>query len=119
MTAKLIKKETTANWTPPSLGDVDPESVKVLFDSKKSELAEGFDIQKIAVTRHASFGLPNEDDVERALGQDQGKGEMGLGQLIEELEFQFKGKHGIRERVEEIVARKARLVDGKVVWNGS
>jgi 3-hydroxyisobutyryl-CoA hydrolase len=133
VTAKLVDKPpTTADWQPSwtdvvnadAAGQMPMQSqmqlVDDLFDSRKRPRpVSGFDIKKMTTMRprHASFGLPNEEDVERALSKRTGgQGEMGWGQLIEELEMELKGKHGVRERVEEIVARKARLVDGKAVW---
>lgn len=118
VTAKLVTKTTEpVDWEPSWAEEMDRALVDNLFDPNKQKLRFEFELQKLMRSgpRHASFGLPNEDDVERAL-LGKGEGEMGLGQLIEELEFQLKGKHGVRERVAEIVARKARLVDGKVVW---
>lgn len=37
-------------------------------------------------------------------------------ELMEQLEMDYKGKHGLREKVSEMVRRKTTMVEKKLVW---
>jgi hypothetical protein len=92
--------------------EVKQESVQQLLNAE-TPLPEGFQLEaRAGLTQTAWYGLPKEEYVERMIESKP----MDEKELIERLEKEYKGKHGLIEKVTEIVQRKTRRVNGKLVW---
>lgn len=110
--AKLIEKRMP-RWKPQSLSDVELESVKRLVRSEEGSLPDGFAPKMVAGSSQGWYGLPSEEDVKKVVTK---KREGGIPKserdVLDEMEIELKGKHGVRERVVEILSRKTGLADG-------
>ena len=68
------------------------------------------------------FALPSEQEIEEVVtGTGEESGHMGIkfDDLMEMFEYEYPGKMGLKERLEEVVARKCEVVDngdGNFVW---
>jgi len=116
VSALLIRKDgQPPNWQPATLEDVKPEDniAEPFFDVKgETPLTLLNDQGNWMTYQHAKYSLPTEADVHGIVSQE-GKTARGVVNYFVELR---KGKQGVREVVEEILNRKTKKEDGKVVW---
>ncbi|KAL8737284.1 MAG: hypothetical protein Q9181_001838 [Wetmoreana brouardii] len=120
VTARLIHKPATkAKWEPSTLSDVRPEDVDYFFSIEEGEeslelLTKGLDYDRYPF--QADLGLPREEDVERLV---RGERKMGRKEVVEAMVGKREGKIGVREKVEEVLARRCGVDgEGNVVWKG-
>lgn len=120
VSAQLIRKDRKPKWQPASLEDID----------EKDRVAEPFfaispevePLQLLTDSDYAEypfmkFGLPREEDVQKVVKAKN----YTAKQVVNAFVAQRMGKQGIREVVEEIVARNTRLkknppIEGVVEW---
>jgi 3-hydroxyisobutyryl-CoA hydrolase len=111
--AKLVEKNREPKWEPGKLSEIDTKSVEMLLSSTEA-LPEGFVLEMVGSSSQgrASFGLPNEDYVkdvlERLRARNKGNGVLNERAVLDEMEIELRGKHGVRDRVLEILKRKTR-----------
>jgi hypothetical protein len=99
-------------WNPPTLLRVNQESVQELLHSETS-LPAAFHLEtRAGLPQTAWYGLPKEDYVARLIEERL----MNEKELIEHLEMEYKGKHGLKEKVSEMVKRKTVVENEKLVW---
>ncbi|CAG8585687.1 2683_t:CDS:2, partial [Acaulospora colombiana] len=113
VTAKLVDKRP-ALWKPATLNEVKEADVQSLLNSD-APLPEGFVLANFhghAGKAQKSYGLPKEEEIEKILKMKS----RSMKELMEELEYEYRGKQGLRERVEEIARRKTRLEGDRLVW---
>ncbi|EAU88738.2 3-hydroxyisobutyryl-Coenzyme A hydrolase isoform 1 [Coprinopsis cinerea okayama7 len=122
------KSKDVPAWSPSKLEDVAPEAVSRFFDSTSSfiqglpalEIPQG--LEAIPDNRHLKYALPTEAEIGAVVkGSHPGAGDMGW--TAEEVQTffskQYPGKHGVREKVEEVLQRRCTIidnVDGNFVW---
>ncbi|KAI9827796.1 MAG: hypothetical protein M1832_004285 [Thelocarpon impressellum] len=112
VSARLIRKPAeTPKWQPSSLEGSDDALVEEFFKVEGAErlsLLKGGPDADYAEYPHASWlGLPREADVEKVVRE----GDKSRGDVVELFAEQRADKQGVREKVEEVLARKTR-VDG-------
>ena len=114
VSARLMSKPPkTPQWNPSNLSQIKAEDVGEFFS-----LQEGVEGLKLLPSTpgsrplpdysdypHASFALPRESDIRRVV-KNLGNG--GPRAVIERLSQQWGGKEGVKEKVEEVIARKAQ-----------
>lgn len=89
------------------------EFVQELLNSERP-LPDGFQLEtRAGLAQGVWYGLPKEEYVERMV---EGKAVKDEKELIERVEMEYKGKHGVKEKVKEIARRKTEVVDEKLVW---
>jgi hypothetical protein len=111
--AKLVEKRLP-KWKPESLSEVDTKSVEMLLSSNEA-LPEGFVLEPGVRSSQgrASFGLPKEELVKDVLERlrmrnEKRNGALSERALLDEMEIELRGKHGVRDRVLEILRRKTK-----------
>ncbi|CAG7852519.1 3-hydroxyisobutyryl-CoA hydrolase, mitochondrial {ECO:0000256/RuleBase:RU363052} {ECO:0000256/RuleBase:RU363052}; AltName: Full=3-hydroxyisobutyryl-coenzyme A hydrolase {ECO:0000256/RuleBase:RU363052} [Serendipita indica DSM 11827] len=134
--AKLLKRgsEGPPIWDPASLLKVDQEMVRGLVSSAGGEgkAVAGFTLEtgEGAGRDRSSYGLPSEKTIRAmVLGDKRTKGTGKSGskrgqsreEIVDKVVKAFKGKHGVRERVQEVLTRRTRVVEsgagaGVVEW---
>lgn len=108
------------NWTPKTLAEVSDEKIREdFFDPKSPFLAN---VPQLAVKAETSsprrsYALPSEDEIRLlVLGSHATSGDKGqtLDSLLAHLRQVQGDKHGLTEKVTEVVSRrcKVRNVDG-------
>lgn len=109
----LIRKpRTTPQWQPSDLSKVADADIDAFFTAEPElELLSTEDYKEYP---HAWIGLPREKDVESFVNQ---KGNTTKDETIEHFVTATGGKLGAREKVEEILKRKADEENGRVRWN--
>ncbi|KAK3109697.1 3-hydroxyisobutyryl-CoA hydrolase [Teratosphaeriaceae sp. CCFEE 6253] len=121
VSALLINKpKTTPQWSPANLEDVDDETVDAFFARSDGEedlefLPSASRDAAYTAYPHAWAGLPREADVEVAVTRRRDATEAGVvGDFVE----RQGGKMGVKEKVEEILERKAEVVggEGRLRW---
>ncbi|TKX22102.1 3-hydroxyisobutyryl-CoA hydrolase [Elsinoe australis] len=116
VTARLISKEKgRPKWSPNQLEDVTREEVNEFFANEPSGLqvlntAEEAQYQDYPA---AWIGLPRESEVEELVRKPPIKTKQ---QIVEHFLAQKEGKMGVREKVEEILSRKARRTRDGLAW---
>ncbi|KAL8930676.1 MAG: hypothetical protein Q9208_000547 [Pyrenodesmia sp. 3 TL-2023] len=117
VSARLLHKPPTKpEWQPPTLEQVTNEQVESFFSIEEGEeglelLTRGMDYDRYPFEQ--DLGLPREEDVERIVRERALQRE----EVIEELVQAKDGKIGVREKVEEILARMCRVDrNGSVRW---
>ena len=115
--ALLIRKDGTPKWQPASLEDIKPEDniAEPFFEVEGNDrlrLLNDIDYKEYP---HQEFGIPREVDVERVVRE----GVKSRKAIIDLFVKQRHGKQGIARVVGEIVDRKTKVEDGKVVWTES
>lgn len=116
VTARLISKEKgRPKWSPNQLEDVTREEVNEFFANEPSGLqvlntAEEAQYQDYPA---AWIGLPRESEVEELVRKPPIKTKQ---QIVEHFLAQKEGKMGVREKVEEILSRKARRTKDGLAW---
>ncbi|KAJ7461534.1 3-hydroxyisobutyryl-coenzyme A hydrolase isoform 1 [Mycena latifolia] len=131
VTAVLVTKtKERPKWKPSTVGEVTEEIVERFFSPHSAFLKDAPTIGDIAYeeARGASersqlkYTLPTEDDIRNVItGADPASGDMGftLDDLREYFHDSRGGKHGVDEKVIEVVRRKTTEVDnndGNFVW---
>jgi 3-hydroxyisobutyryl-CoA hydrolase len=112
--ALLIRKDGKPNWQPASLEDVRPEDniANPFFEVEGEHRLALLSDRDYKEYPHQQFSIPREVDVERVVKQ----GDKSRKAVVKWFVEQRKGKQGIQKVVQEIVERKTKMVDGKVVW---
>ena len=122
VSARLINRPPTKpEWKPASLREVSRADVDRFFQMPSGEEAltlvdphPGSRDQKYMDYPHAAFALPRESDIERAVEESGARGSNGV---IEAVLKRWSNKAGVREKVEDVLARKTnRAQRKKVVW---
>lgn len=108
----LIRKpRTTPQWQPSELSKVSDAEIDAFFSAQPDlELLSTSDYSEYP---HAWVGLPREKDVESFVNQ---KGNISRDETIKHFISSSSGKLGVREKVEEILERKAQEDDGMLRW---
>lgn len=101
-------------WQPASLEDIKPEDniadpFFVVEGSEKLKLLSEDDYTSYP---HARFSLPTESQISKYVRSEPRSRKAIVRDLVE----MKAGKQGIKEIVEEILARKTTVEDGKAVW---
>ncbi|KAK5115815.1 hypothetical protein LTR85_009409 [Meristemomyces frigidus] len=111
VSALLINKpKTIPNWSPASLDQVSEADVDAFFNGEPTLELLNTAQDETNVYReypHAWVGLPRESEVLSSIA----RGNMTAAQVVERFVERTRGKQGVREKVEEILAR--RTVAGK------
>ncbi|KAI9678627.1 MAG: hypothetical protein M1817_005684 [Caeruleum heppii] len=115
VSARLIRKPAeTPRWQPASLEESNDALVEDFFKVEGSErltlLSEGPDWNYLHYPM-GWIGLPTEDEVQRVVRE----GEKSREQIVEAFLVEREFKQGVREKVDEILARKTRA-DGKMCF---
>lgn len=105
----LLLEKRPAEWQPPRLENLDLNTIEKSFFSIERSLPDGFTLEVLPEAKSVAYGLPTEAHVEKVLP-------LGEEELLEVLSYEWKGKHGVRERVVEIMGRKTMLESGMRVW---
>ncbi|KAI4188143.1 MAG: hypothetical protein L6R41_002329 [Letrouitia leprolyta] len=120
VSARLLHKPPTKpQWQPPDLKSVTDEDVDAFFKIQEGEeglrlLSEGMDYDRYPFLNE--LGLPREEHVEEMVKSKTGMGRKGFVDAMVEAK---EGKIGVREKVEEVVARRCgEDGDGNIVWRG-
>jgi hypothetical protein len=110
--AKLVERRPPI-WEPTNLSEVAAKSVEKLLSSNEA-LPEGFVLETVGGSSQgrASFGLPNEefvkDVLKRLSERNKRNGALNERAVLDEMEIELRGKHGVRDRVLEILRRKTK-----------
>ncbi|KIN04256.1 hypothetical protein OIDMADRAFT_26869 [Oidiodendron maius Zn] len=112
--ALLIRKDGKPQWQPASLDDIKPEDniADPFFEiegQRRLRLLNNVDYSRYP---HERFGIPKESEVQELVS----KGEISQKGVVDYFVNQRKGKQGVKEVVHEIVKRKTKKENGKLVW---
>ena len=112
--ALLIRKDGKPQWQPPSLESIKPEDniADPFFEvegEQRLRLLNDIDYSKYP---HARYSIPEERQVEQFVRQ----GGVSQRGVVDHFVKERRGKQGVKEVVQEIVRRKTKKVDGKLVW---
>lgn len=101
-------------WNPASLEDIKPEDniADPFFVVEGSEKLKLLSTTDYSIYPHQRFSLPTETQVAEYISREPGSRKAIVRGLVE----MRNGKQGIKEVVEEILARKTVVEDGKAVW---
>lgn len=117
VSALLIDKpKRKPNWSPNSLSEVSDKTVEEFFpdlQKQKMELlvsGKGSDYRE---PPYAPFvGLPKEKEIEDFVSQQRPS---SSAQAIEAIVEKYKGKQGVKEKVQEVLERRTQERDGRLV----
>jgi len=115
VTAKLLHKPPIpAQWQPATLDEVKSEDVEAYFripegKQKLPLIIEGAEYMRYP---HGWIGLPIEEDVRKVVEQNQ----MSQKQVVNHFIQKREGQVGVKEKVEEIVARMTEERDATATW---
>ena len=104
------------NWHPNTLAEVSEEKIfDDFFDAESSLTADAplLSLANETVPTHRSFALPSEEVIgELVLGSHPTSGGKSLTQdeLLAHLRRLWGDKHGLREKVLEVVSRRCRVL---------
>ncbi|EXJ84766.1 hypothetical protein A1O3_05438 [Capronia epimyces CBS 606.96] len=120
VTARLINKPPTKpQWKPATLAEVSPADVDAFFTMPSKEDAltlvtpyEGALPQNYTDYPHAIFALPRESDIQNVV---RSYGRQGSKRVTEEVLNRWNHKAGVKEKVQEVLARKTVSADGKAI----
>ncbi len=101
-------------WQPASLEDIKPEDniAEPFFEVEGLEKLQLFTDSDYTEYPHARFSLPSEKSVERFVKSEPRSRKAIVREFVE----RRGGKQGIKEIVEEMLARKTQVQDGKAIW---
>lgn len=107
VTALLVDKpKRTPTWTPSTLEEVSEEDVASFFNHRTEfdllNQEAGSTGEDFKSYPHAWIGLPSENSVRKEVQQEKSREE-----ILEHFLGQSHGKQGVKEKVEEILTRKA------------
>lgn len=115
-----------APWFPATLEEVNVADLKKIFFSSPAPFdhppVPPFPVSDRAYSQypHARFSLPSEKAIRSVVrGEDpaSGSGAPSLANVVEILQRKWGGKVGVKEKVEEVVARQCKVDDGKwLTW---
>lgn len=112
VTSLLIRKDKP-KWQPASLKDVKDDIASPFFAMESDSRLELLSNNTYQEYPHSQFGLPTEGQVEAAVREVPG----GSQKVVQHFMKERKGKQGVREVVEEILARKTKVrTDGGLSW---
>jgi 3-hydroxyisobutyryl-CoA hydrolase len=123
VTARLMKPRRDPVWTPATLDEVTDEDVASFFDMHHSKGLQLFERSPYAPERdadtkyydypHADLALPREEWVRGVVGEKAKK----RFEVVRECVGRWRGKAGVREKVEDVLDRKTvELQNGVVRW---
>jgi len=112
VSARLINKPPTQpKWNPAKLEEVKEADVDRFFEQpgyhetlQLVDPHEGALDQRYTDYPHAKFALPRESDIQAVVQQ---VGQEGSKKVTDEILKQWKNKAGVREKVQEVLARKS------------
>ncbi|KAJ9501353.1 3-hydroxyisobutyryl-CoA hydrolase [Exophiala xenobiotica] len=121
VSARLINKPPTKpEWKPANLAEVSNEDVDEFFKMPPGfeamtllEPHEGALDQQFTDYPHAVFALPRESDIEKVV---RTYGRQGSRAVIDEVAKKWNHKAGVREKVQEVIARKTRTAGEGISW---
>ncbi|KAI0053914.1 ClpP/crotonase [Auriscalpium vulgare] len=110
----LITKTGTPKWSPASLSDVSTSALKKAFfepGNKAEELIipEALKRSHPAPAHFTKFALPTEEEIGKVvMGEHSasGSGAVTLPELITKFQGLRRDKHGVAEKIQEVVARR-------------
>lgn len=115
VTALLVEKRKP-NWDPKTLDEVSDKTVQEFFtrlENQQMELivsGEGADYQD---PPYAGFlGLPKETQLESYVNRGS---VTDKAQVVDHFAQSYKGKQGVKEKVEEFIARRTQEENGKLI----
>lgn len=107
-------KDQRPDWTPSTLAEVSDDQISKYFDADSPLIAEAPHLSLKSETEltRRDYALPSEDEIESlVLGSHATSG--GKGQTLDTLLAhlrQLRGdKHGLREKVTEVVSRRCKV----------
>lgn len=116
VTARLINKPaTTPEWNPATLAETSDALVDEFFkmeDGARLPLLNPSAEHDYKWYPYGYLALPREADVEHAVRQ----GDKSRAQVVRWFEEQRNGKMGVREKVEEVLARRTKVDGKKCTW---
>jgi len=112
--ALLIRKDGKPQWKPASLEDIKLEDniADPFFEVEGAERLRLLSKEDYKEYPHQHFGIPRESDIEAVVN----KGAKSMKEVVDYFEKQRKGKQGIKEVVTEVLNRKTKGENGKLVW---
>ena len=121
VSARLINRPPTKpEWKPASLEEVSEADVNEFFKmpSKDEAVAlvepyQGALDQQYKDYPHAVFALPRESDIQRVI---RSHGKDGAKAVIDEMLRRWNNKLGVKEKVEDVIARKTSRNGNALVW---
>ncbi|KAG8757135.1 hypothetical protein FRC12_010383 [Ceratobasidium sp. 428] len=123
--ALLVEKsKDRPRWSPATLEDTPSDVIKQFFDQNSPYVASA---PRLKLNRSSPpedkftrYALPNEGVVQAAIqGSLPGSGSFALtpAELIASFERKYGQKIGLRQKIEEIIDRRCKVVDGYLEWN--
>ncbi|KAI1608087.1 mitochondrial 3-hydroxyisobutyryl-CoA hydrolase [Exophiala viscosa] len=122
VSARLINKPPTKpEWKPSKLAEVTDADVDEFFKMPSPEEAltlvdphpEALD-QNYTEYPHAVFALPSEKDIEKVVRSSYGR--QGTKAVIDEVVKRWNHKAGVKEKVQEVIARRTRTDGNGIAW---
>lgn len=115
VTAVLLEKiKGRPAWSPEELSGLTDHDVKQTYFHKESPFLAGKEQLHFLVDSQPprpTYGLPSEEEIEqRVTGShaDSGGVSLNLEELIQQCEMSRPGKHGVREKVLDVVQRRCK-----------
>ncbi|KIV92483.1 hypothetical protein PV10_03777 [Exophiala mesophila] len=121
VSARLINKPPTKpQWKPDTLAQVSKEDVDKFFQIPTPEETielipsyPGSPAPEYTEYPHAIFSLPRESDIEAVVNK---VGSKGAGAILAEVLRKWNNKAGVKEKVEDVLARNTKEVKGVIQW---
>ena len=116
--ALLIRKDGTPKWQPASLEDIKPEEniAEPFFEVEGADRMRLLSDIDYKTYPHQQFSIPQEEDVRAVIKERRSAGKWTRNAVIDLFVKQRRGKQGIARIVSEMVERKTKVEDGKLVW---
>lgn len=112
----MDKVKTRPNWTPSSVNDVSEPAVRFTFFDKESpfhNLAPAISLPDPTTERRSfrHYGLPTETDIEAVVVRGERRmsnshRDLTPAELLANFQVLTNGKHGLKEHLDEVLARK-------------
>jgi 3-hydroxyisobutyryl-CoA hydrolase len=120
----LIDKKATSErpaWSPATVEEVSSDHIDKFFEqseftSSAPTLSISEDLKRSKETPPARFALPTEEEIAAAiLGKHSSSGQTAitLSELLSKFEKLRPGKHGVKEKILEVVDRKCKGGDSE------
>lgn len=119
VSAKLIHKPASKpKWDPRTVEGVQDSVIDEFFDEGEDPrielLSDGMSYQEYP---HGYLALPREEEVERVL-KNPGRQWSNKKELVQAFTKGRKGKAGVKEKVEDVLARRCSIAkNGQLIWN--